>query len=241
MVVIDSNFEGADSFIYFGEDPLKDNRKILGTATSARPDQWTMTVNSVILDGLEYNDFTNAVAELESSYQHIALPTEIHTRANILFESAGFICSGSTSVISVGNCEYAGTCDNVAGSLPNLVFNFAGTDGTGTTSSFELTITPEVYLFEDTANSQCNTQFTENQDTNNGFILGDPFFRNATIMLDWQNKSISLFDKEVDTPIVPIPWPVIDESLTFTETLNVTDELIYSGNFTVGRSDIGSG
>jgi len=50
----------------------------------------------------------------------------------------------------------------------------------------------------------------QNEDETADFVLGDPFFRNSTILLDFANKQISLYYKYVDTPIIPDVWPVAE-------------------------------
>jgi len=57
-------------------------------------------------------------------------------------------------------------------------FTFAG-DGL----TFDVMITPEFYLFQE--GDLCITVIIENTDSSAGFILGDPFFRSATIALDF--------------------------------------------------------
>lgn len=60
-------------------------------------------------------------------------------------------------------------------------------------------------------------------------------------MLDFEDKTITLYDKYVNTPIIPEVWPEPDVSLTTTVEMNVTDKIIYSGNMSVGFDNVGDG
>jgi len=100
-------------------------------------------------------------------------------------------------------------------------------------------VTPEVYLFQE--ENQCSTLITENTDSTAGFILGDPFFRNSTVALDFETKEIVFFTKDVNTPIVPVVWPDADDTLVFGCNLDVSEEVVYTGTVTIGDSSIGSG
>lgn len=82
---------------------------------------------------------------------------------------------------------------------------------------------------------------TENTDSDAGFVLGDPFFRNSTIAFDFSTKTIALFTKYVNTPIRPEVWPEALDELTYNVTLEVDDEVTYSGSITVGDSSTGVG
>ena len=72
-------------------------------------------------------------------------------------------------------------------------------------------------------------------------MLGDPFFRNATVAFDWEEKEIALFTKDVNSPIEDEVWPDALSILTYNCTLDVSDEVTYSGTITVGESSIGDG
>ena len=215
--------------MYFGADPLEDKRSLIGTAVSTDPKHWSLTMDKVDVDGTEYSDFASSIAFLQSGNEYLEVPSDVHTQFTTLLKAKGFFCPSSTGV-----CAITGSCDAVANGLPELDLTF--TDGTNT---FLITITSEVYLLEDISNSQCTTLIQENTSNDYGFALGDPFFRNATVMLDFEDKSITLYLKYVDTPIVPEVWPVPDKSLRTAVEMNVTDEVTYSGNMTVGVESLG--
>lgn len=58
-------------------------------------------------------------------------------------------------------------------------------------------------------------------------------------MLDYANKQASFYEKYVDTPIEPVDWPNADDSLSFSIEMNVTEAIVYSGNYSVGESALG--
>lgn len=82
---------------------------------------------------------------------------------------------------------------------------------------------------------------TENTDPTAGCVLGDPFFRNSTIALDFSSKTINLFTKVVNTPIEPEVWPEADSAAYFDSELVVNDGIVLSGDITVGDLGIGIG
>jgi len=227
-VIIDSNFADSDSYIYFGADPLVDLRNYIGESVSHVEGSWALFVDEIKLNGNVYTSFEN-VALLESSNINIGLPSNILLDTNALFKDLGFLCPTSSS-----SCAYVGNCDEVAGALPVLNFTFAGGGLT-----FDVMITSEVYLLQE--DSQCTTLFDENTDSSAGFILGDPFFRNSTIALDFATKSISLFSKDVNTAIIPEVWPIAFDNLSYNVSMAVDDEVVYTGRITVGDMDTGVG
>jgi hypothetical protein len=82
---------------------------------------------------------------------------------------------------------------------------------------------------------------TENTDNSAGFILGDPFFRNATVAFDYATGTISLFSKVVDSPIIEEEWPVALDDISYNVTMVVDDDVTYSGSITAGDADTGVG
>lgn len=51
QVIIDSNFAGDDSYVWFGTDPIANTRNLLGSATSSLTDRWSLEVDTVSVDG----------------------------------------------------------------------------------------------------------------------------------------------------------------------------------------------
>lgn len=151
------------------------------------------------------------------------------TDINAKFAAQGFICPSSSA-----SCATGTLCDAVAGALPDITFKFVNTAG-----SFTVRITSEVYLFQE--ENQCSTLITENTDKTSMFVLGDPFFRNSTVAFDFVDKEIALFTKDVNTPIEEEVWPEALDILTYNCSMDVSDEVTYSGTITVGESSIGEG
>ena len=55
VVVIDTNFAGEDSYIWFGHDPVTDRGNPLGYVTSSLADKWSLEVDSVTINGKEFS------------------------------------------------------------------------------------------------------------------------------------------------------------------------------------------
>jgi len=71
------------------------DRKLIGTSDSALPHSWAMPVTTVTLGDSTF-DFTGGIGMLESSYQYLAVPENIHTEINAQFDDLGFICPSSS-------------------------------------------------------------------------------------------------------------------------------------------------
>jgi len=140
--------------------------------------KWALAIDEVELNGLAYTDFDTNIALLVSSYEYIGVPNDLLKDINNLFKEEGFICPSSSTT-----CAIPDSCDAVAGGLPVMNFTF-----TNTSNTFTVMITPEVYLFQE--ENQCSTLISENTETTASFALGDPFFRNSTVALDFSTKTI---------------------------------------------------
>lgn len=201
-------------------------RTKIGTSNTALDHRWALPVTNVALGESSY-DFTGGIGVLESSYQYLAVPESIHTEINAQFSDLGFICPSSSQT-----CASTDSCDAVAGTLPTLYFTFNDTDGV----AYELNVTAAVYLFQD--NAQCTTLIETNTEAEVDFVLGDPFFRNSSVQLDFSTAQITLWYKFVDTPIIADDWPEPDVTRIFDNPMNVSEKLIYTGNISVGIEQI---
>ena len=117
------------------------------------------------------------------------MPADVYSYFRTLITEVGFFCPASNAI-----CAITGSCSGLASYLPDLDITFKDSG-----DSFNINITPKLYLFDDTTNFQCSAMITENNDPTASFILGDLFFRSSTIELNFEDKSIMLFDKTLNT------------------------------------------
>lgn len=97
---------------------------------------------------------------------------------------------------------------------------------------------PEIYLMQSEDNSTCTSLIREiNSDSDAGFILGTPFFRNVSVILNFATSDIAVQIKEVDSPIqVGKDIPYMDESIQLVLEQDYMSEFgQYNGTFIIGE------
>lgn len=96
------------------------------------------------------------------------------------------------------HCDIAKPCNDVAYYLEDLAIIF-----TAEGYNFTITIPPTVYLMQQAMDTQCVCLISKSNEYEEDLILGTPFFRNNLVLLDFLDGTISLYDKPVNSPIVP--------------------------------------
>lgn len=85
-------------------------------------------------------DFKNEYGYLQSGYEYLAVPEDVHNDMQAQFENNGFVCDSAST-----RCATTSSCSAVAGALPEVLFRIK--NGDGDSDYFEIEITSEVYLF----------------------------------------------------------------------------------------------
>jgi len=121
-------------------------RTLIGQTQTEINGRWAVNVSEVEIEASIYVihelDFKNEWGYLQSSYEYLAVPSDVHDDLKAQFENNGFVCDSATT-----RCASSTSCSAVAGNLPEVLFRIK--DGDGDSDYFELEITPEVYLFQD--------------------------------------------------------------------------------------------
>ena len=112
--------------------------------------------------------------------------------------------------ISIGgaliwNCWTKKHCGEVVFSLPPIEFYF-GNENIGDTA-WKLTVPPEMYLVGD-GKGGCETLVSSGQAPDSPIILGQPFFINTTVQLNYETKRITVYKKNTWSP-----WDVYSDGL----------------------------
>lgn len=89
-------------------------------------------------------------------------------------------------------CKTLSNCSEAATLLPDISLYFEGTyiDSDGKSASdFMINISSSFYLYEDSTTGYCESAVTvaSVSDTNVDYVLGDPFFRQYYVMLNYSD------------------------------------------------------
>ena len=116
-----------------------------------------------------------------------------------LLKVNGWDCTFGGSKPEDDYCSVNSNCRNFVQDFPTFSMVFYQNEGAF--PAFDVSIYPEIYLFED-SEDHCQCLFREvNNATEHSFVLGTPFFRNFSIYLDYIDNSIAVVSKTVDSPI----------------------------------------
>lgn len=139
------------------------------------------------------------IALLETRYDFIGVPDPLYIDMWAEFELYEWTCLYNGSTPQDNYCYIEQNCRNFVDVLPEftLLFN----QDAGSTPSFAVNIFPEVYLFENGDNECISLLRQVNDDREQGFILGTPFFRNVSVYIDFADDAITIASKDVDSPI----------------------------------------
>lgn len=109
----------------------------------------------------------------------------------------GFVCFPSPYSQFL-HCDIAKPCNDVAYYLEDLAITFTAED-----NNFTITIPPTVYLMQQAMDTQCVCLISKSNEYEEDLILGTPLFRNNIVLLDFLDGTITLYNKPVNSPIVP--------------------------------------
>lgn len=70
--------------------------------------------------------------------------------------------------------------------------------------NFSVTIDPTFYLLSSADDTTCHCQISQSIEGQEAFILGTPFFRTKIVSMEFQNSTVSLWNKDVTSPIIPV-------------------------------------
>jgi len=198
VVTFDYNFEGQDSSVIVGCYNETDN--MVGVAlSSSNSTQWALDAETASIGTATVTNISNAVALVRSDYPYIAIPGDLWDPFYANLVSMGFVCFPSPFEQFI-HCDIAKSCDHVSYDLYDLKMTFTGLDG-----PIDVTIPPAVYLSQQSDDTQCVCLISKSVENQEGFILGDPFFRNQVVTLDFLYPTVTIFSKTVTSPIVPTP------------------------------------
>lgn len=117
----------------------------------------------------------------------------------------------------------------VAPFLPTFSISFFDENN----DTFSVDIPPSFYLLDVGSGQACMSLLDESTE-DASFVLGSPFFRATSIQLNFNYTYITLFNDETGgSPIVPTV-PDYDSSVTYTEPVAVSSDLVYSGSVAIG-------
>lgn len=108
------------------------------------------------------------------------------------------------------------SCPMAVVNWPDLYMVWSGTDPDGNDFEQKLVIPSTIYFTTNADLDRCILSITYSEDAPNACWLGAPFFRNYAFIFDYQVNSVSLFHKEVDSPVDPSSAPITDDVLTYT-------------------------
>jgi len=155
------------------------------------------------------------------------VPTPFYEEIEALLTRNNFTCEEeypSEDVI----CAIIADCDYIAPFLPDFQISFYDENS----DTFSVTIPPAYYLLS-LKDGVCMSLLDESKESAS-FILGSPFFRSTTIQLNFNDTSITIFNDETgDSPVTPTAPPT-DPEITYTETVSVSSDLVYSGSISIG-------
>lgn len=91
-----------------------------------------------------------------------------------------------------------------------------------------MVIPATIYFTTNENLDKCILSVTYSSDAPNACWLGAPFFRNYAFIFDYQVNAVSLFHKEVESPIDPSDAPITDDVLTYTFDRAVDGSYVYN-------------
>lgn len=86
---------------------------------------------------------------------------------------------------------------------PDLYLVWQGTDSAGNAFDQTLVIPSTIYFTTNANLDKCILSITYSEEAANACWLGSPFFRNYNFIFDYQVNTVSLFNKEVRSPVNP--------------------------------------
>lgn len=199
VATFDYNFAGQKSDVTIG--CYTNPNGTIGHWSNSNPASiyWSLAALSTTLGDASATELANDIAILASDYPYVAVPEEIWTPFQTNLTSMGFVCFPSPYESYI-YCDVAKSCDEVAYDLPDLSIEFLSLRE----GPFTVVIPPSVYL-ESQAENQCECLISKANDNQEEFILGAPFFRSVIIEFNFMEDAISVYEKNVTSPIVPTP------------------------------------
>lgn len=123
-----------------------------------------------------------------------------------------------TLVPELGLSLYAldGACPVDVLSWPDIDLTWAASDIDGNAFTQTLSVPPTVYLNTNSAMSKCVMMVTSVSEAPNGCWLGAPFFRNYQIIFNYYQNAVTLFSKDVQSPVDNSSQPFDEDILKYT-------------------------
>lgn len=224
-MVFDYDIEAGASTVGFGDVFLDNNDLLVSQSAITDNEEWAMTLKSATLDLVVDKHLTTSTDLLESpavinkvvldsASPFITLDEDAYEIFNSNLKELGWTCNADAPNYCVSTLR---SCNAYALALPSFNFTF------GDVLHQWATVSPEVYLRDvntaagddDDAVDQIkcvamvSSYPTVAGETATAFYLGEPFFRNFTVALDYNEKVIQLFRKVVHSSVGDVEGPDI--------------------------------
>lgn len=189
----------------------------IGNTTSySESSDWALQVTAWTWNDQTYSpseEDVSGAALLQSSTSYIAVPESLYIDISFQMEYAGWSCITSQTP-EENYCYIRQNCTDSVKNFPEFSMEFNNSASSDDFQVFSVQIFPEVYLQQSEDGSMCTSLFREIDSTRDaGFILGTPFFRNVSVVLNYAEQTIAVQLKEVHSPIAKgIDLPYMDES-----------------------------
>lgn len=249
-IYIDLNFPGQvnNIFVPIIGEPTDAIGFVMGNTTSHRDsDDWALEVTRWTWNGKTYDpeeEDVSDIALLQSSTNYLAVPEALFIDISFEMEMLGFDCTKGGQKPEENYCEIATNCTEFVNSLPEFSLEFNNSVMEQEVQYFSVQMFPEIYLMQSEDNSTCTSLIRQTDpSTAGGFVLGTPFFRNVSVILNFAESTIAVQIKPVDSPIAAgkdIPWMDENAQLTLGQTY-MTEFGQYNGTFVVGEDAQGKG
>lgn len=224
VAIFNMDFDENDSSIQFGVDDTSSYTMLGSSTNSSVVGDWSLSTGALYYNGKNYTDYTG-VALLSTAYPSIGVPSDLWDSIADDLKDLGFLCN-ERDIDSNKMCITATSCSEAAAYMTSMEFTFNGTlinsDGSSS-DGFTLDIDTSFYLWQNPDSGYCESLITVNSDdSTTPFILGDPFFRQFTVMFDYSTTNVTIISRTNESPITPAKdFPTASDSETADVSMTV--------------------